>query len=74
LGVRGGGEGWEVWSANLTKICLGLPKIFQAKETRGLLCCCYSAEGRKRGGWSRLGSLGRFAREGERIREKRRRE
>jgi hypothetical protein len=31
-------------------------------------------EGRKRGGWSRLGSLGRFEREGERIREKRRRE
>jgi hypothetical protein len=62
LGVRGGGEGWEVWSANLAKICLRLLQDVPSKRDKGLWWCCYSVEGRKRGGWSRLGSLGRFAR------------
>jgi hypothetical protein len=63
-----GGLGWwrgveESGVQIFQRFASGLPKILQAKRTRGLGCCCYSAEGRKRGRWLRLVSLDRFASE-----------
>jgi hypothetical protein len=66
-------RGCRVWSANLAWIASGSSKIFQAKETKGIGCCCYSAERRERGDWSWFASLvGLQERERERERESKR--
>jgi hypothetical protein len=37
-----------VWSANLAKICLGLPKIFQAKRDKGAVVLLLQCRGKKK--------------------------
>jgi hypothetical protein len=47
----------RVWSANLAWMASGSSKIFQASETKGMGCSCYSAGRRERGDWPWFASL-----------------
>jgi hypothetical protein len=48
LGVRGGGEGWGVWSANLAKICLGLLQDLPSKRDKGAVVMLLQCKGKKK--------------------------
>jgi hypothetical protein len=48
LGVKGGGEGCGVWSANLTKICLGLLQDHPSKRDKGAVMMLLQCRGKKK--------------------------